>query len=89
MYAGAGRVERLCGLVDGVLMFVGLWGSLRGCPRRALQPLTVNFSRTVEQHFGSTLCRDLRREAGCGSLATESLAFAAPWLSEALQTVRN
>jgi hypothetical protein len=65
-------------------MFVGVWGGRRGSPRQALKPVTVDFVESVQPRFGSTLCRDLRQDVGCGALAEAFLDFTIPYLSAKL-----
>ncbi len=84
---GAGGNGGLCGLVAGALMFVGLWGGQHGHPRAALGPVTQTLNTAITQRFGSTLCRDLRREAGCGTLAVELLAHITPVLERAFAVI--
>ena len=72
---GAGGVDHLCGLVSGVLMFVGVWGAQQGLHRQTLRPLTSDFSQAIQEHFGSLMCNDLRSVEGCGPLAAAFLTF--------------
>ncbi|HOU15098.1 MAG TPA: C-GCAxxG-C-C family (seleno)protein [Anaerolineae bacterium] len=81
---GAGGVEHLCGLVSGVLMFVGVWGGQQGLHRQKLRPLTVNLSQAIQERFGSLMCRDLRPAEGCGPLAVAFLTFVIPYLESRL-----
>jgi C_GCAxxG_C_C family probable redox protein len=81
---GAGGVDHLCGLISGVLMFVGVWGAQQGLHRQTLRPLTSNFSRAIQERFGSLMCSDLRLVEGCGPLAVAFLTFTIPYLETRL-----
>ena len=82
---GAGGVGDLCGLVSGVLMFVGLWGGHHGLHRSVLRPMSQGFSEGGKECFGSILCRDLQGE--CGLLAVGVLDFAIPYLRDEMNKV--
>jgi hypothetical protein len=81
---GAGGVDHLCGLISGVLMFVGVWGAQQGLHRQTLRPLTSDFSRATKERFGSLMCSDLRPVEGCGPLAVAFLTFALRFLETRL-----
>lgn len=82
---GAGGVEGLCGLVSGVLMFIGAWGGHQSLHRSVLSPMSKRFSSGIQEHFGSLYCRDLRN--GCDELAVKVLNFAIPLLQEEMTKV--
>jgi len=82
---GAGCVGDPCGLVSGVLMFVGLLGGHHGLHRSVLRPMNQGFSKGVPECFGSILCRDLQGE--CGPLAVGVLDFAIPYLRDEMNKV--
>lgn len=88
---GAGGVGGLCGLVSGVLMFIGVWGGRRGLHRRVLAPVSKGFTEAVQQRFGSDCCRDLKPADGngCAKLAEEMLEFAIGYLTEQLGTLEK
>ncbi|MFN2283730.1 MAG: C-GCAxxG-C-C family (seleno)protein [Anaerolineae bacterium] len=81
---GAGGVDHLCGLISGALMFVGVWGAEQGLHRQTLQPLTSDFSRAIQERFGSLMCSDLRSVEGCGPLAVAFLTFTLRFLETRL-----
>ncbi|OQB86386.1 MAG: putative redox-active protein (C_GCAxxG_C_C) [Planctomycetes bacterium ADurb.Bin126] len=83
---GAGGVGGLCGLVSGVLMFLGVWGGQHGYHRSQIKPISQEFMQQVEQHFGSSLCCDLKpAEGDCSALAERFLSFTIPYLHNALK----
>ncbi len=84
---GAGGAGKLCGLVSGVLMFVGVWGKRQGIHRAQLAPITSRFMDVVQQQFGSTDCDALRRDGGCMPLAVEIPALTIPVLREEMEDV--
>lgn len=59
---GAGKYGAQCGLVEGGLMFVGIWGKHQGLSDSAIAGLCNSFARDFEKKFGSLQCRDLRPE---------------------------
>ncbi|MBN1877007.1 MAG: C_GCAxxG_C_C family protein [Anaerolineae bacterium] len=82
---GAGGVGHLCGLVSGILMFIGVWGGRRGYHRSLLKPMSVKFTEEVQRQCGSIMCCDLKdnpRYSGCGDLAAQMLDFAIPLLRQ-------
>jgi C_GCAxxG_C_C family probable redox protein len=84
---GAGGMGKLCGLVSGLLMFVGVWGKQQGIHRAQLAPITNQFMDVVQQRFGSTDCDDLRRAGGCAPLAVELLELSIPVLRAEMEDV--
>ncbi len=81
---GAGGMGEACGLVTGVLMFVGVWGAHHDYNRQTLNPLAQRVAAHVQRRFGSLCCRDLQSETGCGSLAVEILSSLIPVLDEGM-----
>lgn len=84
---GGGGTGGLCGLIAGVLMFVGVWGKHQRLHRASLAPITGRFMDGVLQTFGSTDCALLRREEGCDTLAVELLTLAIPILEQEMKSV--
>lgn len=56
----AGRLGSQCGLVEGTLMFIGIYGKIKGVGGEAIKVLGYKFSSSFQQHFDSILCRELR-----------------------------
>lgn len=57
---GAGCYGAQCGLVEGGLLFIGLWAGEQGLPVVWVEETCRAYARGFEQGFGSLLCRDLR-----------------------------
>lgn len=57
---GAGRYGAQCGLVEGSLMFLGLWGDVLGESGAWVADSCQRFARDFEHNFGSLACRVLR-----------------------------
>lgn len=57
---GAGRFRGQCGLVEGMLMFLGVFLAARGqCDETAVRTAR-NFAKKFNKEFGSISCRELR-----------------------------
>lgn len=57
---GAGGFRAQCGLVEGGLMFIGLYFRTRGKSEDAIVSLCYQFAEEFSKNFGSLLCYDLR-----------------------------
>jgi C_GCAxxG_C_C family probable redox protein len=57
---GAGRFGAQCGLVEGSLMFIGIYGNTRGFEHEQIVALCNKFASTFQQRFSSLQCKDLR-----------------------------
>ena len=57
---GAGRYGAQCGLVEGVLMSIGIIGRANSLSNEFILDLCYNFAQKFEKEFGSLLCRKLR-----------------------------
>mgnify|MGYP001158981088 FL=1 len=64
---GAGRYGAQCGLVEGMLMFLGIWGKARRISYQETQELCREYAGLFEDTFGSLLCSCLRPEAGASA----------------------
>lgn len=60
---GAGRYGAQCGLVEGMIMFLGIWAKQRGLSYNQTQDLCRSCAERFEKNFGSLLCGVLRPEA--------------------------
>ncbi|MGD8251298.1 MAG: C-GCAxxG-C-C family protein [Desulfobacterales bacterium] len=57
---GAGRYGAQCGLVEGALMFAGIYGRIHGLPEETVADACRRFAALFEKRFGSLQCRVLR-----------------------------
>jgi hypothetical protein len=57
---GAGEYGAQCGLVEGGLMFLGLWGRAQGIADRKIITACRTFAGRFEEKFSSLECRILR-----------------------------
>ena len=57
---GAGRFGAQCGLVEGALMFLGVYYSERGADQYAVERVCNDFARAFTEKYKSLSCRDLR-----------------------------
>lgn len=84
---GAGGAGAQCGLVEGGLMFVGVWGRTLGRPDGWIVDRCREYGRTFEARFGSLLCRVLRPQGFvpnqpphlCQELTEKAALWAATW----------
>jgi len=60
---GAGRYGAQCGLVEGSLMFLGIWSDNKGMTYKQTQILCSSFAEIFEKTFGNLTCAILRPEA--------------------------
>jgi len=57
---GAGKYRAQCGLVEGTLLFIGIFGRLNQLPDEEIVTLCRSFAEAFENHFSSLQCRILR-----------------------------
>ncbi len=57
---GAGEFGAQCGLVEGTLMFLGIFGNEKRLTDREIIALCYKFAEKFEKEFGSLLCSTLR-----------------------------
>ncbi|MCC8049804.1 MAG: C-GCAxxG-C-C family protein [Clostridiales bacterium] len=57
---GAGGYRAQCGLVEGTLMFIGLYFSASYMDEKEIVQICYHFAEEFEQEFGSLRCRELR-----------------------------
>ncbi|OOM74118.1 C-GCAxxG-C-C family protein [Clostridium sp. BL-8] len=57
---GAGKFGAQCGLVEGALMFIGIWGRKLRCDNKRIVEYCYNFADNFQSNFGSLICRELR-----------------------------
>lgn len=84
----AGRCGYKCGLVEGTLMFIGLYGSPDSINNERKVDLCHKFCNRFETRFNSLLCKELRPEGFvptnpphlCEGLTKEAIAFSAEFI---------
>ncbi len=59
---GAGGFRAQCGLVEGTLLFIGIFGKTRNISDQKIVELCRLFAQAFEHEFASLLCRELRPE---------------------------
>jgi len=57
---GAGGYRAQCGLVEGALMFIGIYFSEKKTSTELIIKYCYNFAQSFEKEFGSLLCYHLR-----------------------------
>ncbi|MBN1326687.1 MAG: C-GCAxxG-C-C family protein [Candidatus Cloacimonetes bacterium] len=80
---GAGRFRAQCGLVEGALMFLGIYCSLRNFDKTEIRNLCYDFAEQFTHRFGSISCSVLRPQGFrddlppflCEDLANRSINF--------------
>lgn len=85
---GAGRYGAQCGLVEGGLMFLGIWGRAMGRGDADIADFCNAFARGFEARFGSLSCRVLRPQGFasgqpphmCEGLTIEAISWAVAWV---------
>lgn len=87
---GAGRFRAQCGLVEGALMFISIYGTVRGLKKKDIIKICYGFADGFTQRFGSLLCRDLRPGGFqkddpkhlCEPLTRDTMAFTVEYLKK-------
>ena len=59
---GAGQYGAQCGLVEGMLIMIGVMEGANGSDKDKIMGLCRKFAESYEKRFGSLLCRELRPE---------------------------
>lgn len=90
---GAGKFGAQCGLVEGALLFIGIWGRHTGLKDGETVALCREFAKQFETRFSSLQCSELRPEGFrkdqlphlCRDLTVEAIQFSLDYL----KTVRG
>ena len=85
---GAGKYGAQCGLVEGTLMFIGIYGKSVGFESDIIENCCYDFAEQFEKTFGSLLCRDLRPQGFkidnsphlCEKITCDALEFTTSFL---------
>jgi len=77
--SGAGNYIAQCGLVDGTLMFLGIWGKEYELPELTIKRLCRKYVKQFGLAFGSLVCKNLRPKIRgrhiCGGFTSASVEF--------------
>mgnify|MGYP000350119222 CR=1 FL=1 len=87
---GAGEYGAQCGLVEGVLMFLGIYGRKRNIPKDDIILYCNEFAKQFEEKFNSLQCSILRPEGFhsnnplhlCEPLTCNTLEFSIEYISK-------
>ena len=87
---GAGFFRAQCGLVEGALMFIGLYGAQQGRSDKEIGELCYRYAEGFTARFGSLLCRELRPGGfqpddpphACEGLTTDTILFAIAFMQK-------
>ncbi|MEL7603287.1 MAG: C-GCAxxG-C-C family protein [Bacillota bacterium] len=90
---GAGGFRAQCGLVEGALMFLGLYFSDRGKSTDEIVSLCYRYADEFTKKFGSLTCRELRPGGfseddpphACEGLTCEAIEFAYEFIKQQRQ----
>jgi acyl-CoA thioesterase-1 len=85
----AGRLGSQCGLAEGALMFIGIYGQQKGLESQGVAELCHKFSSNFQAEFGSVLCKELRPQGFssdnpphlCEDITKQAIAFSAEFIS--------
>lgn len=86
---GAGEYGAQCGLVEGVLMFIGIYGKANHIPDEYIIQSCREYAGLFDKEFGSLLCRVLRPQGFaadnpphiCEPLTERAVFFAVDYLA--------
>ena len=87
---GAGGYRAQCGLVEGTLMFIGIYFHVLGKPEDEIVSACYNFASVFDKTFGSLRCFDLRPTGFsendpphmCENLTCKAIEFAYKYILE-------
>ena len=87
---GAGGYRAQCGLVEGGLMFIGIYFEYLGKSEDEIVAACYNYAAAFEKQFGSLRCYDLRSSGFtendpphmCEKLTCEAVKFAYEYIKE-------
>jgi C_GCAxxG_C_C family probable redox protein len=89
---GAGKYRAQCGLVEGALMFIGIYGKEKSYSDDEIADKCYSFALAFENQFGSLLCRNLRpggftpedQPHMCEELTIRAVIFSAGYITDAI-----
>jgi hypothetical protein len=88
----AGRLGYQCGLVEGTLVFIGIYGNEKKIEKEVIKDLCSKFACRFQGRFGSMLCSVLRPQGFsplnpphlCESLTKLAVKFSAQFINSEL-----
>jgi len=86
----AGRCGSQCGLVEGALLFIGVYGSQNDMTKEEIADVCHRYCNEFQKVFGSLLCKELRPQGFspnnpphlCENLTQKAVMFSAKFISE-------
>ena len=86
----AGRLGSQCGLAEGGLMFIGIYGQQKELALQDISELCHNFSSGFQAEFGSVLCKELRPQGFspdyplhlCEDITKQAITFSAEFIAK-------
>lgn len=90
----AGRCGSQCGLVEGALLFIGIYGKHKELDSAQLKDRCREFCTAFQNRFGSLLCKELRPQGFdpqnpphlCETLTKQAISFSVDFVGEKLNT---
>lgn len=83
---GAGGFGAQCGLVEGALLFIGIWGRKQKTNDEKIIKMCKEFADSFQKEFGSLSCSVLRpngdEEHLCERLTQKAIKFSAKFIFE-------
>lgn len=84
----AGRCGTQCGLVEGALLFIGVYGSQNDMTKEEITNLCHKYCSEFQINFGSLLCKELRPQGFaptnpphlCEELTKKAIVFSADFI---------
>lgn len=90
---GAGGFRAQCGLVEGTIMFIGIYFNQKGKSDTDIASLCYQFANEFTQKYGSLKCYDLRPNGftendpphACEKLTSETIEFSSKFIKKQIQ----
>lgn len=92
---GAGGFRAQCGLVEGALMFLGIFFAQKGLKEEAISKLCYTYAEQFKEEFSSLECRVLRPNGfqkidpphACEGLTVQAIAFTRSFIQHSKEAV--
>lgn len=87
---GAGKYGAQCGLVEGALVFIGIYGKIKNLKTDDIIELCYEYAQKFEERFGSLRCDELRPDGFhadqpahlCETMTNEAVKFAVNYMED-------